>query len=67
MATTAEPRSKPLTPESRFVFLPMDEIVRFLHLAETMDHGDLGREFRAWVRDELAPRVLLRRHADGPN
>lgn len=37
-------------------FLPMDEVVRFLRLAEGMDHSRWGREFRAWVRDELAPR-----------
>ena len=37
-------------------FLPMAEVVRFLRLAEGMDHSRWGREFRAWVRDELAPR-----------
>jgi hypothetical protein len=53
MATTVEPRSKTLTPESRF--LALEEVVRILHLAETMDHGDWGRLVHAWVRDELAP------------
>jgi Uma2 family endonuclease len=40
-----------------FPFLPPDEVARFLHQAETMDHSEWGRQFRAWVRDELAPRV----------
>lgn len=40
-----------------FPFLPLGEIVRFLKLSESMDHGEWGRLFRGWVRDELAPRV----------
>lgn len=38
-----------------FPFLPLEEVVRFLGLAETMDHGDWGRQFRAWIRDTVAP------------
>jgi Uma2 family endonuclease len=40
-----------------FPFLPLEEIVRFLQRAETMDHGAWGRQFRAWVRAELVPRL----------
>jgi Uma2 family endonuclease len=38
-------------------FLPPDEVVRWLRLAEEIeDHSEWGRRLREWVRDELAPR-----------
>ncbi len=40
-----------------FPYLPLDEVVRFLQQGESMDHGEWRRQFRAWVRDELVPRV----------
>jgi Uma2 family endonuclease len=47
----------PSTTSLNFPFLPLDEFVRFLKQAESMDHSELGREFRRWVRDELIPRL----------
>lgn len=38
-------------------FLPLHEVVRWVHLAEEIeDHSEWGRLFREWVRQELAPR-----------
>jgi Uma2 family endonuclease len=35
--------------------LPLDEVVRWLRLAEEIeDHSEWGRRFRLWVREELA-------------
>ncbi len=39
-----------------FPFLPMSEITRFLERAEGIDETTWIRGFRAWVREELAPR-----------
>jgi hypothetical protein len=36
-------------------FLPLGEIVRFLRASDVQDESSLGRSFRKWVRDELAP------------
>jgi len=47
-----------------FPFLPLDEVVRFLKQGESMDHGDWRRQFRAWVRDELVPRIAEGRRND---
>ncbi len=40
-----------------FPFLPMAELLRFLHMAATMDKTSWARAFRGWVRDEILPRV----------
>ncbi len=40
-----------------FPFLPLSEVVRWLKLSETMDHSRWGRQFRAWVREQIVPRV----------
>jgi Uma2 family endonuclease len=40
-----------------FPFLPLADVVRFLQQGESMDHREWRRQFRAWVRDELVPRV----------
>jgi len=40
-----------------FPFLPMGEIARFLRDYEPTNDTRWGRAFRAWVRDELAPRA----------
>jgi Uma2 family endonuclease len=37
-------------------FLPTEEVVRWLRLAETMGQTPWLRQFREWVRAELAPR-----------
>jgi Uma2 family endonuclease len=39
-----------------FPFLPRDEVVRWLRLAETMGQTPWLRQFREWVRDTLIPR-----------
>jgi Uma2 family endonuclease len=38
-------------------FLPMAEIARFLREYDQNNDTRWGRAFRAWVREELAPRV----------
>ena len=38
-----------------FPFLPMGEIVRFLHEYDPADETRWGRSFRAWVREVLLP------------
>jgi Uma2 family endonuclease len=40
-----------------FPFLPLNEVVRWLRLADTMGQTPWLRQFREWVRDELGPRV----------
>ena len=47
MATAVEPRKRSLTPESRFV----------IYGVGWKGYETLRRQFRAWVRDELAPRL----------
>ncbi|MBV8076797.1 MAG: Uma2 family endonuclease, partial [Planctomycetaceae bacterium] len=37
-------------------FLSSEEVVQWLRLAETMGQTPWLRQFREWVRDELAPR-----------
>jgi Uma2 family endonuclease len=37
--------------------LPPDEVVRWMRLGEDMGQTPWIRQFRAWVRDELAPRL----------
>jgi Uma2 family endonuclease len=37
-----------------FPFLPLNEVVRWLRLAETMGQTPWLRQFREWVREELA-------------
>jgi Uma2 family endonuclease len=34
-----------------------DEVTHWIGLGRTMDHTVWGRQFRAWVRDEVLPRV----------
>jgi Uma2 family endonuclease len=36
-----------------FASIPIAETVRFLKMAHTQDHGDVLREFRTWVREQL--------------
>jgi Uma2 family endonuclease len=51
--TYAEVPTSPSLP-----FLPLDEVARWIRLAEEIeDHSEWGRQFREWVRDELAPRL----------
>ncbi len=50
--TYAEVTASPSLP-----FLPLDEVVRWLRLADTMGQTTWLRQFREWVRDELAPRL----------
>jgi Uma2 family endonuclease len=38
-----------------FPFLKPDDVVRFLALRATMDENAVVREFRAWVRTQVAP------------
>jgi Uma2 family endonuclease len=47
----------PSTVSLSFPFLPLDEIVRFVQQGESMDHTAWGRQFRAWARNELVPRL----------
>jgi Uma2 family endonuclease len=47
-----------------FPFLPLDEVVGYLHQGEAMDHAEWERTFRAWVRDELVPRMAEGRRSD---
>jgi Uma2 family endonuclease len=50
--TYAEVTTSPSLP-----FLPLDEVVRWLRLAEEADnHSEWNRRFREWVRDVLVPR-----------
>jgi Uma2 family endonuclease len=41
-------------------FLPVSELVRFLHLYATTDETGWMRSFRDWVRSTLAPRMPAR-------
>ena len=41
-------------------FLLPGEVARFLEQAGPMDHSEWGRQFRQWVRDELAVRLQAR-------
>jgi Uma2 family endonuclease len=44
-----------------FPFLLLADVVRFLQQGESMDHTEWRRQFRAWVRAELVPRVAAER------
>ena len=46
------------SPTSRSLpFLPLDELVDWLHRADEMGQTAWIRQFREWVREELAPRL----------
>jgi Uma2 family endonuclease len=47
----------PSETSASFPFLPMGEIARFLREYEPINDTRWGRAFRAWVRDEIVPRV----------
>jgi Uma2 family endonuclease len=57
----------PSDTSAAFPFLPMQELVRFLRAYDRNNDSRWGREFRAWVRNELAPRYQNEAgHADDP-
>jgi Uma2 family endonuclease len=49
-----------------FPFLPLDEVARRLREGAAMTHSLWGRQVRAWIRDELAPRYREARHDPKP-
>jgi Uma2 family endonuclease len=55
----------PSESSAAFPFLPMGEVARFLREYEPTNDTRWGRAFRAWVRDEVVPRV--RGEADHEN
>jgi Uma2 family endonuclease len=56
----------PSPTSAAFPFLPMGEIVRRLQEYDPNNDTRWGRAFRAWVRDELAPRIRDAAGGAGP-
>jgi len=47
-----------VTTSPSFPYLPLEDVVRWAHLAESMeDQSEWIAEFQTWVHDELLPRV----------